>query len=76
MMRSKFFKIVSLLVLTLLVGLTASWQPASAQDDDSPFPEPEVILPAWTMEGLKIEYQRVNVEIDNQIATTRIDQLF
>lgn len=76
MMRSKFLKINLLLTLSLLVGFLASWQPAHAQDDDSPFPEPAVIPPAWTMEGLKIEYQRVNVEIDNQIATTRIDQLF
>jgi Ca-activated chloride channel family protein len=32
--------------------------------------------PIWRIEGLKIEYQRVNVTIENQVATTHIDQLF
>ena len=73
-MRTK--TIVSLLLLFLSLTL---WQPAFAQDDNDriiPPPDDQVILPAWTMEGLKIDYQRVNVEIENQIATTRIDQLF
>ncbi len=68
--------ILSLLILFFTLTL---WQPALAQDDDDRFvppPDGQVILPAWGMEGLKIEYQRVNVEIENQIATTRIDQLF
>ncbi len=70
-MRSKTLFSLILLFFTLTI-----WQPAFAQDDDSRQPQPEVILPAWTMDGLKIEYQRVDVQIDNQIATTRIDQLF
>ncbi len=68
--------ILSLLILFFTLTL---WQPALAQDDDDRFvppPDGQVILPAWGMDGLKIEYQRVNVEIENQIATTRIDQLF
>ncbi|MFK7801141.1 MAG: VIT domain-containing protein, partial [Anaerolineae bacterium] len=69
-MRSKF-----LITLFLLLISGLFWQPAAAQDDDEP---PIIIepLPQWQMDGLKIDYQRVNVTIDNQIATTRIDQLF
>lgn len=32
--------------------------------------------PIWHFEGLKIKYQRVNVTVEDQIATTHIDQLF
>ena len=65
------------LLLSLLITLfcVIVWQPAHAQDDDIVIPEPFPI-PEWQMDGLKIDYQRVNVTIDNQIATTRIDQLF
>ena len=33
-------------------------------------------LPIWRMEGLEIPYQRVDVTIDGQVATTHIEQLF
>jgi Ca-activated chloride channel homolog len=40
----------------------------------------EIIIPPlprdWNVDGLAIEYQRVNVTIENQVATTHIDQLF
>ncbi|MBP6016606.1 MAG: VWA domain-containing protein [Candidatus Promineofilum sp.] len=39
---------------------------------DCPIPVP----PIWNMEGLEIPYQRVNVTIENQVATTRVEQLF
>lgn len=39
---------------------------------DCPIPEP----PVWNMAGLEIPYQRVSVTIENQVATTRIEQLF
>ncbi len=39
--------------------------------------EPPIILPpTWNFEGLKIAYQRVDVTITGQVATTHIDQLF
>lgn len=39
---------------------------------DCPIPIP----PIWNMEGLEIPYQRVDVTIENQVATTRVEQLF
>ena len=39
---------------------------------DCPLPIP----PVWNMEGLEIPYQRVNVTIENQVATTHVEQLF
>jgi Ca-activated chloride channel homolog len=43
-----------------------------------PVPEPPVVIepPIWRMEGLEIPYQRVDVTIDGQVATTHIEQLF
>ncbi len=32
--------------------------------------------PVWHVSGLEIPYQRVNVTIDNQVATTHVEQLF
>ena len=40
-------------------------------------PEPPIIEPPqWRMDDLKIDYQRVDVTIEDQVATTHIDQLF
>jgi len=65
------------LVITVIILLFAflAVSPAGAQDPDFPRPIPP-IPPDWNFEGLTIEYQRVNVEIDDQVATTHIDQLF
>jgi Ca-activated chloride channel family protein len=57
-------------LLLILLFLTAAL-PAAAQEPD-PFPIP----PDWNFDGLKIEYQRVDVTIEDQVATTHIDQLF
>ncbi|MFQ5401486.1 MAG: VIT domain-containing protein [Anaerolineae bacterium] len=38
--------------------------------------EPPIMPPDWNFEGLSIEYQRVNVTIEDQVATTHIEQLF
>ncbi len=38
--------------------------------------EPPIAPPIWEMDGLRIEYQYVDVTIENQVATTHIDQLF
>jgi Ca-activated chloride channel family protein len=40
-----------------------------------PLPPPPM-PPIWDMDSLRIEYQRVDVEIEDQVATTHIDQLF
>ena len=45
---------------------------AAAQVEPVPLPIP----PIWDMDALSIEYQWVDVEIEDQIATTHIDQLF
>ncbi len=39
---------------------------------DCPVPPPVT----WNMAGLEIPYQRVDVTIENQVATTRVEQLF
>lgn len=61
-----------LLPLLFILLLFAAVLPAAAQE-----PEPPIIIPPeWNFEGLKIEYQRVDVTIQDQVATTHIDQLF
>jgi Ca-activated chloride channel family protein len=61
-MRKLLLSLLFALVLVLAIGF-----PAGAQTDP-----PEFIFPR----DLHIAYQRVDVSIDNQVATTRIDQLF
>ncbi|MCI0397398.1 MAG: VWA domain-containing protein [Chloroflexi bacterium] len=59
------------LILFTLFLLTLAL-PAAAQE-----PEPPIVIPPqWNFEGLTIEYQRVDVTIEDQVATTHIDQLF
>ena len=69
------------LFLTLFVILLSMVGTAVAQDDpmppiDDPPVTREPIPVSWNMNGLTIEYQRVNSTIENQIATTHIEQLF
>ena len=73
--------LVNLLIVVLLaaIGVTA----ARAQGPTPPPIEPPICIdcpmpipPVWNMEGLEIPYQRVNVTIENQVATTRVEQLF
>ncbi len=47
-----------------------------AQDDFTPQPPPVILPPVWHDEGLEIDYQRVDVTIKDQVATTHVDQLF
>jgi Ca-activated chloride channel homolog len=63
-----------LILLAVLLFLISHSATAGAQDILPP-PLPP-IPPDWNTNGLRIEYQRVNVTINNQIATTHIDQLF
>ncbi|UCG22897.1 MAG: VWA domain-containing protein [Chloroflexota bacterium] len=64
-------KILLPLVL-ILMSLVLADAAAGQQVDPLPIPLP----PVWDLDGLSIEYQWVDVEIDDQVATTRIDQLF
>ena len=62
------------LLVSLFVGLLGSGTAVSAQTPD-PI-EPPILPPIWNFEGLRIDYQRVNVTIEDQVATTHIDQFF
>lgn len=67
-------------LLFVLLGV-AGFVPASASFAQEPTPpdiiiEPPILPPIWNIEGLRIEYQKINVTIDQQVATTHIDQLF
>ncbi|MFQ5617313.1 MAG: VIT domain-containing protein, partial [Anaerolineales bacterium] len=72
-------KLVSSIALVLLIAI-AVLGTASAQEvtPEPIFPEPPIIIepPIWNLDGLKIEYQRVEVSIEDQVATTHIDPLF
>ena len=61
---------LTLLVLFLLMVGFAAATPTHAE------PIPPVPPPTIPVDQFTIEYQRVNVTINNQIATTHIDQLF
>ena len=68
-----------LLVLVLGLFFAAGVGPASAQDATRPAPPPEPIPPPppiWNTGELRIAYRRVNVTIEDQVATTHIEQLF
>ena len=67
-MKKKIF-LPLLFILTSFVLANAA---AAQQVEPLPIPMP----PVWDLEGLSIEYQWVDVEIDDQVATTRVDQLF
>ena len=50
---------------------------AAAQEPIRPDPSlPPILPPEWDLHELTIEYQRVDTVIENQVATTHIDQLF
>ncbi len=65
-MTAKRFSLALLMFVLMMLPISAVFA------DVDPLPDP----PDWSTEGLRIDYQRVNVTIDNQIATTHIDQLF
>jgi len=77
----KKITLIAVLMTLLLAGLSA---PFARAQDATPRPiEPPICFdcpvtppPVWNMEGLEIPYQRVNVTIENQVATTHIEQLF
>ncbi|MDX1665098.1 MAG: VIT domain-containing protein [Candidatus Promineifilaceae bacterium] len=84
--RTLFLPLLVALIIPLLVLLSP--QEAGAQEPirtpepvgtpiriDPPMPPP-IPPPTWTGEGLRIEYQRVNVTVEGQVATTHIEQSF
>lgn len=80
MKRILNFLFLSLIAVWSLVGTS---QPTAATTMTPPpitplppFDERPILPPVWQMDGLRIPYQRVDVLIENQIATTHIDQLF
>ena len=81
-MFKKKYVTIWLFLLTGLLILSSNTAVLAQTGDPTPVPlppiEPPIIIepPIWRMEGLRIDYQRVNVTIENQVATTRIDQLF
>jgi len=74
----------SLLPLILLVLLAVLATPAARAQDALPTPPidvPPICIdfcppPVWNMDGLEIPYQRVEVTIADQVATTHVEQLF
>lgn len=74
-MKKNAIVITLTVFLLLIIAL-----PATAQDPVRPTPPiipiPPVPPPDWNFEGLEIDYQRVDVNIKDQVATTHIDQLF
>jgi len=63
------------LALALGLLLICSW-PTPAQADGVIIPEPPPHVPPVRVPNLTIKYHRVTVTIDNQVATTKIDQVF
>jgi Ca-activated chloride channel homolog len=74
-MKRRIFSLIPVLLLAaaslLFTGAAAAQEPIPPIPPEPPFPPP-----VWPTELLKIEYQRVDVSISGQVATTRIDQLF
>ena len=63
-------------ILFVVSGLmVVGARPGQAQEPSPPPPLPPV-PPVWNLQGLVIEYQRVDVTIAQQVATTHIEQLF
>ena len=67
-------RLVTIVVLSATILFLGS-KMAKAQENLVPLP-PVIEPPTWHTDGLRIEYQRVNVTIEDQIATTHIEQLF
>ena len=68
--------ILKLALSTLVVMLLICSWPMPAQADGVIIPEPPPHVPPVRVPNLTIKYHRVTVTIDNQVATTKIDQVF
>jgi Ca-activated chloride channel homolog len=66
---------LGLLLILLLLMLVFAAHPVSA--DGFIIPQPPVDRPIpWRDIPLTVKYHRVTIDIDNQVATTKVDQLF
>jgi Ca-activated chloride channel family protein len=81
-MKRTIFAILTLLALSFISNLV--FNPTPAYADGIIIPEPPICEPPCPIPPppphevpyLTVEFHRVNVTIDNQVATTRIDQVF
>jgi Ca-activated chloride channel homolog len=71
------------LVLSLIVLLVVLGTPTAGAQEATPTPVEPICIdctmpvpPVWNFDGLEIPYQRVDVTIADQVATTRIEQVF
>lgn len=68
------------LLLILFLSLLFAVAPQAGAQDATPAPRPTELPrpapPIWEIGHLRIDYQRVDVTIEDQVATTHIDQLF
>ncbi len=71
-MRQKSVVMLLIVILLAVVGTSAAQESTPAPCLDCP----SLIPPDWNMDGLEIPYQRVSVTIENQVVTTRVEQLF
>ncbi len=68
-------RLIAILVLVMMVAF-AGVLTAYAQDVVTPEPPPITIPPVWPDSDLEIAYQHVDVTIEDQVATTHVEQLF
>lgn len=80
MLIKRLFAVLFFLLLPVTAVYAQSDDPGPAPDPfATPFPYPGPITepPApWQFDGLRIAFQHVDVTIENQVATTHIEQLF
>lgn len=77
-MKQRFLWTV-LFVFLGWVGFVPASTSFAQQIEPTPPPiiiEPPIIPPVWNTDGLRIKYQQVSITMDNQVATTHINQLF
>ncbi len=76
--------IATIIILILALASALAWFPSSARADGIIIPEPPICRPPCPIPPpsprevpyLTVQNHRVNVTIDNQVATTRVDQIF
>ena len=72
MNAKRYLLSIFLLSILMFPGMTTAY----AQDIFTPEPPPVIMPPVRRDQGLEIAYQRVDVTIKDQVATTHVDQLF
>ena len=72
MNAKRLLRILLLVMMAALPGVLTAY----AQDVVTPEPPPITIPPVWPAADLVIGYQHVDVTIEDQVATTHVEQLF